>query len=151
MSLFIKCTLRWQIWTNKKLLLVLFLCTLNGKFWRQFDKQITVSSPNCFNVFSHMRLHGSPVAWTKWRFSTYYIDAHILAKSFEFYTPLFSFPVGIARFSFYFPSSFRSNLICSNIYMVITTKLDKCKCVCFQRVIMVSACFVTRSCAELLQ
>ena len=74
-----------------------------------------------------------------------------LAISFELYTPLFSFPVGIARFPFYFPSSFRSNLICSNIYMVITTKLDKCKCVCFQRVIMVSACFVTRSCAELLQ
>ena len=81
MSLFIKCTLRWQIWTNKKLLLVLFLCSLNGKFWRQFDKQITVSSPTGFNVFSHMRLHGSPVAWTKWRFSTYYIDAHIQAFS----------------------------------------------------------------------
>ena len=90
----------------------------------------------------------------KKRFLAYYIDAHIQAFSsnkFRIIYPSFSFPVGIARFPFYFPSSFRSNLICSNIYMVITTKLDKCKCVCFQRVIMVSACFVTRSCAELLQ
>ena len=35
----------------------------------------------------------------------------------------------------------RLDLISSIIYMVITVKLQKCKCMCFQRVIAVSACF----------
>ena len=123
-----------------------------------FDANLTNKSPFLRQIVSMCSLTCACMARQlrerKKKISTYYIDAHIQACSsnkFRIIYPSFSFPVGIARFPFYFPSSFRSNLICSNIYMVITTKLDKCKCVCFQRVIMVSACFVTRSCAELLQ
>ena len=47
MSLFIKCTLRWQIWTNKKLLLVLLLCKALANFWRAIWQTNRRFSANC--------------------------------------------------------------------------------------------------------
>ena len=54
MSLFIKCTLKWQIWTNKKRNSSSFFwycsCVIMANHRRQFDKQITVLLYTHFNV-----------------------------------------------------------------------------------------------------
>ena len=145
MSLFIKCTLRWQIWTNKKLLLVLLHCEVMANFWRQFDKQIAVST-QIVSVYIHVpSFNNRQLREADENFSTLSYNDDMQSYTYTNLLlripPLFPFSLGkelVSPFSFFFSAQIQ---ICSNIYMVITTKSEKCKCMCFQRVIAVSACF----------
>ena len=116
MSLFIKCTLRWQIWTNKKLLLVLLHCEVMANFWRQFDKQIAVST----QIVSMCIVQQPSVAWSRWTLRVEQIPlshsmlicnhAHTLIYLFVS-TPSFSFLFGKRTCFPLFFLLFRSNML----------------------------------------